>query len=77
MTRYMISGSLAALLATLAVPALAQSAGDWSLGAGLAYILPQDDNGTIQGTTTDIVVGDSIIPEGATVAGRSGYQRAA
>ena len=59
MTRYMISGSLAALLATLAVPALAQSAGDWSLGAGLAYILPQDDNGTIQGTTTDIVVGDS------------------
>ena len=59
MTRYMISGSLAALLATLAVPALAQSAGDWSLGAGLAYILPQDDNGTIQGTTTDIVVGDA------------------
>ena len=59
MTRYMISGSLAALLATLAVPALAQSAGDWSLGAGLAYILPQDENGTIQGTTTDIVVGDA------------------
>ena len=59
MTRYMISGSLAALLATLAVPALAQSAGDWSLGAGLAYILPQDDTGTIQGTTTDIVVGDA------------------
>ncbi len=59
MTRYLISGSLAALLATLAVPALAQSAGDWSIGAGLAYILPQDDNGTIQGTTTDIVVGDA------------------
>lgn len=59
MMRYMISGSLAALLATVAAPVLAQSAGDWSVGAGLAYILPQDDNGTIEGTTTDIVVGDA------------------
>lgn len=59
MLRYMISGSLAALLATAALPALAQSAGDWTLGAGLAYILPKDNNGTIEGTNIGIDVSDS------------------
>ena len=40
---------IAACLATsaLAAPAFAQSAGDMTLGFGIGYVQPKDDNGTV------------------------------
>lgn len=37
-----------------AAPALAQSAGDWTLGFGLGYVGPKDDNGLLAGAATTI-----------------------
>ncbi len=42
----------AALLA--AAPAFAQSAGDWTLGLGLGYVSPKDDNGLLAGAATTV-----------------------
>jgi len=60
----MKSSLLAAALATAAFavgPALAQSAGDWTLGLGLGYVMPKDDNGTLDGGL-DVSVGDNARP---------------
>lgn len=47
---------IAACLATsaLAAPAFAQSAGDMTLGFGIGYVQPKDDNGTVAGGQTEI-----------------------
>ena len=46
---------LAAILAlTAATPALSQSAGDWTLGLGLGYVSPKDDNGLLAGAATSV-----------------------
>jgi outer membrane protein len=37
-----------------AAPALAQSAGDWTLGFGLGYVEPKDNNGLLAGAQTSI-----------------------
>ncbi len=37
-----------------ATPALAQSAGDWTLGLGLGYVQPKDDNGLLAGAQSSI-----------------------
>lgn len=37
-----------------ATPALAQSAGDWTLGLGLGYVEPKDNNGLLAGAPTSI-----------------------
>ena len=50
----------AAILACSATPALAQSAGDWTLGVGLGYVAPDSDNGTLAGLDAD--VGDNARP---------------
>lgn len=49
-----------ALLVCSAAPALAQSAGDWTLGLGLGYVSPKSDNGTLAGLDAD--VGDNARP---------------
>lgn len=41
-------------LAALAVPAFAQSQGDWTLGVGVGYLDPKSDNGTLAGLSADI-----------------------
>ncbi len=51
---------LALTAATLAGPALAQSAGDWTIGLGLASVMPKDDNGIVAGATAD--VGNDLRP---------------
>lgn len=45
---------LPVLLALAAAPALAQSAGDWTVGVGLGYVGPKSDNGLLAGAPTTI-----------------------
>ncbi len=45
---------------SLAAPALAQSAGDMTLGFGVGYVNPKSDNGTVAGGATEI--GDNTRP---------------
>lgn len=40
--------------AALTTPALAQSVGDMTLGLGLGFVQPKDDNGIVAGGTTEI-----------------------
>lgn len=58
--RKTITLSLAALLACSALPAVAQSAGDWTIGVGLGYVMPDSGNGTVAGAQADI--GDNAQP---------------
>jgi outer membrane protein len=44
MKKVLLSTVAAAALAGVAVPAAAQSAGDWALGVGLGYVDPKSDN---------------------------------
>ena len=53
--------SLAALVAVLAMPALAQQAGDWTIGVGVGSVMPKDDNGTVAGNL-DVEVGNDARP---------------
>ena len=52
---------LAALVAALAMPALAQQAGDWTIGLGAGSVMPKDDNGTVAGNL-DVEVGNDARP---------------
>lgn len=49
----------AALIASLAAPAFAQSAGDWTLGIGAGHVMPKDDTGTLAGTLESGVGNDT------------------
>lgn len=53
--------SLAAVLAALAMPAVAQQAGDWTIGLGAGSVMPKDDNGTLSGGL-DVTVDDDVRP---------------
>lgn len=53
--------SLAALVAVLAMPALAQQAGDLTIGLGVGSVMPKDDNGTVAGNL-DVEVGNDVRP---------------
>lgn len=50
----------AALVIGTAIPATAQSKGDFTLGFGLGYVMPKDDTGTLAGADSE--VGDSTRP---------------
>ncbi|MCV6584922.1 MAG: outer membrane beta-barrel protein [Marinibacterium sp.] len=43
-----------ALIAVAGVPAFAQSQGDWTVGVGVGYLSPKDDNGTLAGGKASI-----------------------
>ncbi|MDW4548197.1 OmpW family outer membrane protein [Defluviimonas sp. D31] len=51
-----MKNALMPVILALAVtaPAHAQSAGDWTLGFGLGYVSPKDDNGLLAGTPTTV-----------------------
>ncbi|WP_017997777.1 OmpW family outer membrane protein [Paracoccus sp. N5] len=53
---------IAAALALLASPALAQSQGEWTLGFGLANVNPKSDNGVLAAGTVPTEIGDSTRP---------------
>lgn len=57
-----LAGGLAAVCALAAAPALAQSAGEWTLGIGGGYVVPQDGNGELVDGTLDLDVGDNLRP---------------
>ena len=57
--------ALAAVLALAATPALAQSAGSWTLGVGVHNVAPKSDNGTLTATplgNLEMDVGSSVRP---------------
>ena len=57
--------ALASLLALAATPALAQSAGSWTLGVGAHNVAPKSDNGTLTATplgNLDMEVGSNARP---------------
>lgn len=47
-------------LSALALPVSAQSAGDWTIGLGLASVMPKDGNGTLTAGAVD--VGNDLRP---------------
>ena len=47
MTKTLITSALALALGATALPALAQSAGDWTLGVGVHAVDPKSDNGSL------------------------------
>lgn len=57
-----VAASLAAALALITLPAAAQSKGDWTVGLGLGYVVPKEDNGSILNGTVDLDIGDNARP---------------
>jgi outer membrane protein len=57
-----LSCLVAAALAVAAVPAFAQSAGDWTLGIGLHQVDPKSDNGKLAGGTLPLSVDSDAKP---------------
>ncbi|RJL19104.1 OmpW/AlkL family protein [Paracoccus siganidrum] len=47
----------------LAGPAAAQSAGDWTVGIGIANVNPKSDNGTLAGGTVPTSIDDNTRPQ--------------
>ena len=53
---------LAASLAAVALPAAAQSAGDWTIGIGVHQVDPKSDNGVLANGTLPLSIGSSARP---------------
>ena len=53
---------LAATLAAAALPAAAQSAGEWTLGVGVHNVDPKSNNGTLANGTLPLSIGSSARP---------------
>lgn len=53
---------LAAAISALAVPALAQSQGDWTVGVGVAHVNPKSNNGALANGTVPTSIGNSTRP---------------
>ena len=49
-------------LGSLATPAIAQSAGDWTIGIGAHQVNPKSDNGALAGNTLNVSVGSDVKP---------------
>ena len=62
MSKQLLSLCAALALGTLATPALAQSAGDWTFGIGIHQVNPKSDNGSLAGNTLDVEVDADIKP---------------
>jgi outer membrane protein len=62
MSKQLLPLCAALVLGTLATPALAQSAGDWTFGVGVHQVNPKSDNGSLAGNTLDVEVGNDIKP---------------
>ncbi len=53
---------IAASLAAVAAPAMAQSAGDWTLGVGVHQVAPRSDNGALAGGTLPLDIDSDAKP---------------
>ncbi|WP_295928152.1 OmpW family outer membrane protein [uncultured Xanthomonas sp.] len=58
---FLLAG-LAAALTLCALPALAQSQGDWTIGIGAHQVNPKSDNGTLAGGTLPLRIDSNIRP---------------
>ncbi|WP_225766364.1 OmpW family outer membrane protein [Stenotrophomonas sp. Marseille-Q4652] len=54
--------SALALAVSAAAPAMAQSKGDWTIGAGVHQVAPKSDNGSLAGGTLAVDVGNDVKP---------------
>lgn len=61
-TAPLLLSSLAAALALAAAPAMAQSKGDWTIGAGVHQVAPKSNNGSLAGGTLKVDVDNDIKP---------------
>jgi outer membrane protein len=62
MNKHLLCGVLAAVSTCLAQPALAQSAGTWTLALGAHQVNPKSDNGSVLGGTADLEIGSDAKP---------------
>lgn len=62
MSTRLLSLCAALALGSLATPALAQSAGDWTVGIGAHQVNPKSRNGSLAGGTLDVSVGSDVKP---------------
>ena len=60
MKRMISTLALSSALAAMAVPALAQQQGDWTVGVGIANVNPKSDNGTLAGALAEIDDGTAL-----------------
>lgn len=58
----MLLSALALAAASLAAPAMAQSKGDWTVGAGVGSVNPKSDNGRLAAGTLAVDVDNDIKP---------------
>lgn len=61
-TSPLLLAGLAAALTLCALPALAQSQGDWTIGIGAHQVNPKSDNGTLAGGTLPLRIDSNIRP---------------
>ncbi|QNH15830.1 OmpW family protein [Xanthomonas sp. GW] len=61
-TSPLLLSGLAVALALCALPALAQSQGDWTVGIGAHQVNPKSDNGKLAGGTLPLSIGSDIKP---------------
>ncbi len=60
--KMILSCALAAAVAAVATPALAQSKGDWTVGVGVHQVAPKSDNGKLAGGTLAVDVDSDVKP---------------
>ena len=54
--------ALAAAVAVISTPVLAQSAGDWTVGIGVHQVAPKSGNGSVVGNTLELDVHHNVRP---------------
>lgn len=62
MIKHLLCGAIAAATLCLAQPALAQSAGKWTVGVGFHQVDPASDNGSVVDGTLDLDIGGNARP---------------
>lgn len=62
MKKSLLLPALAIALSAAALPALAQSKGDWTLGLGVHQVNPKSDNGSLADGTLPVDVGSDVKP---------------
>ncbi|WP_407067641.1 OmpW/AlkL family protein [Marilutibacter alkalisoli] len=62
MHKGLVCSAIGLILGTAALPALAQSAGEWTLGVGAHVVDPKSDNGSLIGGSVPIRVDSDVKP---------------
>lgn len=62
MNKPLVTAILAAAIASISLPAFAQSKGDWTLGVGVHQVKPKSDNGKLAGGTLPLDIDSDVKP---------------